>query len=99
TPLAYPQGAPQITSRITVFPPGSETPMHRHPMPLYVFILEGELTQAAEGKEPLRYKAGDAFIETGEWHVGRNESDKPLRLLSVYAGADHLPLSEVKPAA
>lgn len=95
-PLAYPAGTPQITSRITTFPPGAETVTHRHNQPLYGYILEGELTIYPEGQAPRRYKAGDAFMETAGWHVGRNETDKPIRLLAVYAGAVDLPLSEVK---
>lgn len=95
--LAYPQGTPQFTSRITVFAPGSETPVHRHPVPLYAYILEGELTLVAEGQPVRRFKAGEGFMETSQWHVGRNEGDIPVRLLSVYAGAAELPLSEQKP--
>lgn len=94
-PLVYPTGAPQITSRITVFPPGAETPLHRHPTPLYAYILEGELTLMAEGQPVRKFKAGEAFMETNQWHVGRNDGDTPIRLLSVYSGSTDLPLSEL----
>lgn len=94
-PLVYPTGAPQITSRITMFPPGAETPLHRHPQPLYAYILEGELTLMAEGQPVRKFKAGEAFMETSQWHVGRNDGDIPVKLLSVYSGAVDLPLSEL----
>lgn len=95
-PLVYPAGEPQITSRVVEFAPGTETSLHRHPTPLYAYILEGELTLLSEGQPVRRFKAGEAFMETSQWHVGRNETDKPLRLLSVYMGATTLPLSEQK---
>lgn len=95
-PLVYPTGTPQITSRITTFPPGSETVMHRHNQPLYGYLLEGELTIYPEGQEPRRFKAGDAFMETAAWHVGRNEGTVPARLLATYVGAVDLPLSEAR---
>ncbi len=95
-PLAYPAGTPQILSRVTTFPPGAETPLHRHPVPLYGYILEGELTIYPEGGEPKRLKTGDAFMENANWHMGRNETDKPVRLLAVYMGYDGFVLSELK---
>lgn len=93
-PLVYPAGTPEITARITTFPPGAETSMHRHGQPLFGYLLEGELTIYPEGQEPRRFKAGDAFMETAAWHVGRNEGSIPARLLAVYSGAEGLPLSE-----
>lgn len=93
-PLVYPTGTPEITARHVVFPPGSATPLHRHPIPLFAYMLEGELTITTEGEAPRVYKAGDAFMETSGWHIGRNLTDKPARLLSVYSGAVGMPLSE-----
>jgi len=93
-PLVYPTGTPEITARHVIFPPGSATPLHRHPIPLFAYMLEGELTITTEGQAPRIYKAGDAFMETSGWHVGRNLTDKPARLLSVYSGAVGIPLSE-----
>lgn len=95
-PLVYPPGSPLITSRLIEFAPGAEIPLHRHPMPLYAYILEGELTLVSEGQPVRRIKAGEAFMETSQWHLGRNETDKPVRLLSVFMGAADLPLSERK---
>lgn len=95
-PLVYPDGTPQILSRITVFPPHSETSVHRHPVPLYAYILEGQLTITTEGQPPRHYQTGDAFMETAGWHFGRNDGDTPTRLLAVYMGNVDLPLSETK---
>ena len=95
-PLVYPGGTPQILSRITTFPPHSKTAVHRHPMPLYVYMLEGQLTIHTEGQPDRHYKAGDAFMETAAWHYGENPGDTSTRLLAVYVGADGLPLAEAK---
>lgn len=98
-PLVYPGGTAQIISRITTFPPGSKTGLHRHPMPLYAYILEGQLIIQAEGQPARHFKTGDAFMEVAQWHYGVNPGDTPTRLLAVYAGAVDLPLSESKPKA
>lgn len=95
-PLVYPTGEPLITSRVVEIPPGGETGRHRHLVPLFAYILEGELTIHPDDAPPRRFKAGEGFMETAGWHNGRNETDRPVRLLSVYSGAVDVPLS-VKP--
>lgn len=95
-PLVYPSGTAQVLSRITTFPPHSRTGLHRHPMPLYAYILEGQLTIHTEGQPPRHYKTGDAFMETAAWHYGTNPGDTPTKLLAVYMGEVNLPLSESK---
>ncbi|MBY0429740.1 MAG: cupin domain-containing protein [Rhodospirillales bacterium] len=95
-PLVYPSGAAMITSRLVEIPPGTETGRHRHIVPLFAYMLEGELTVISDTSPPRRFKAGEAFMETSEWHNGRNEGKKPVRLISVYSGAVDIPLS-VKP--
>jgi quercetin dioxygenase-like cupin family protein len=97
-PLVYPAGTPLITSRITTFPPHSKTSVHRHLVPLYAYILEGELTIYPEGEAPRVFKKGDAFMETSGWHYGENTTDKPLKLLAVYSGEVGVPLSVRKDA-
>ncbi|WP_413204116.1 cupin domain-containing protein [Rhodospirillum sp. A1_3_36] len=97
-PLVYPTGTPLITSRITTFPPHSKTSVHRHLVPLYAYILEGELTIQPEGEPPRIFKKGDAFMETTGWHYGENKTDKPLKLLAVYAGEVGVPLAVRKDA-
>lgn len=93
-PLVYPPGKPLITARLVELPPGGEIVRHRHPMPLFVYIVEGELTIYGDDLPVRRFKAGDTFMELSVWHRGRNEGNTPMRLLSVYSGAEGLPLSE-----
>ncbi|HYD29322.1 MAG TPA: cupin domain-containing protein [Azospirillaceae bacterium] len=95
-PIEYPAGKPLITSRITEIPPGTETGRHRHPIPLFAYMLEGELTIQPDDQPARVFKAGDAFMELSSWHTGQNKGTVPVRLLAVYAGAEGTPLS-IKP--
>jgi quercetin dioxygenase-like cupin family protein len=97
-PLVYPTGQAMVTARVVEIPVGGETGWHRHPTPLFAYILEGEMTIVPDGAPPKHFKAGEGFMETAGWHNGRNEGDKPVRLLSVYPGAVDVPLSIKKPS-
>ena len=96
-PLVYPAGTPQVTARLVEIPPGGETGRHRHPTLLFAYILEGEVTVTCDNQPTRRFKAGDAFLETADWHNGHNDGARPVRLLAVYLGAEGVPLA-VKPA-
>lgn len=96
-PIVYPTGTPLITARITDIPPGAATPRHRHTIPLFVYMLEGELTLHGEDGSTRLVKQGDAFMEATDWHFGRNEGTATVRLLAVYPGAVGVPLS-IRPA-
>jgi len=92
-PLSYPtDGSPNITAMIVTIAPGEKTQVHKHPVPLFVYILSGEITFKYEGKGTKRFAAGDAFMEAVDWwHKGKNDGDIPARLLIVYIGSDKLP--------
>jgi quercetin dioxygenase-like cupin family protein len=87
--IRYPtNGRAHVTAAIVTLGPGEKTIMHRHGVPLFAHILEGELT-VDYGKHGKRtYRPGDAFMEAMKVpHYGQNEGDKPVRLLAVYMGA------------
>ena len=88
--IVYPQGAPaRITSLIVTMAPGEETGRHKHPVPTYGFILDGELTVIYEGRGPRTYTKGQAFMEAEDvWHNGTNSGTSPARVLVVFMGAD-----------
>lgn len=96
-PIVYPAGKPLITARLTEIKPGVETNHHRHPIPLFAYILQGELTLHDETGGVRKMKAGDAFMESSAWHFGRNEGTETVRLLAVYIGEQGAPLSIAKP--
>ncbi|WP_162276935.1 cupin domain-containing protein [Mucilaginibacter pedocola] len=73
---------------VVTFAPGEASSGHRHPIPTFGYVLEGELESTFEGKV-YRYKAGDTFYEEPDGlHNGtRNVSaDKPARLLAIFIG-------------
>ncbi len=96
-PLAYPSGQPEVTARLIEIKPGVGTNHHRHPVPLFAYILKGELTLHHERGGIRKVKAGDAFMESSDWHFGRNEGRETVRLLAVYIGEQGTPLSVQKP--
>jgi quercetin dioxygenase-like cupin family protein len=86
--FAYPEGRARITAaRITV-PPGATVPLHLHPVPLFAYILQGELIVDYGSRGTRTYRKGDAFVEAFDWsHSGRNGGRGNVIILAVYAGA------------
>ena len=87
-PLAYPPGAPKITAAIVTIPPGGETGWHSHEVPLFVQVLEGEITVDYGGEVVNVYGTGEAMMEAmNRPHQGTNKGSVPVRLLAVYMGS------------
>lgn len=89
-PIQYPTGAPaHVTSSIINIPPGQRTIAHRHGVPLFAYMLQGELTVDYGAKGQRVYRAGEAFMEAMDVeHYGANTGTEPVRILAVYIGAD-----------
>lgn len=80
---------PEVVTSIATFPPGAELPIHKHPYPHYVYVLEGNLTvfNVDTGKSFVA-KQGQFVVETNaNWHYGKNEGAVPVKLLVI----DQLP--------
>ncbi|ASY65002.1 hypothetical protein SJ05684_c35870 [Sinorhizobium sojae CCBAU 05684] len=91
-PIVYPTGTPEVISVIGTLAKDGRTALHEHPVPVYVYVMEGEVELRTEGKEPHRYKAGEAFIETqNRKHQAFNVSDMPSKILVVFIGAQGKP--------
>jgi len=91
-PLNYPDGPSKITALIVTVAPGEETQVHKHPVPLFGYVLSGEIEIEYDGMGTKRFAAGDAFMEAIDWwHKGKNVGDVPARLLIVYMGSEKLP--------
>jgi quercetin dioxygenase-like cupin family protein len=76
---------PDVVTSIATFPPGAELPIHKHPYPHYVYVLEGNLTvfNLDTGKS-FTVKKGDFVVETNaNWHYGKNEGTVPVKLLVI----------------
>ncbi|MDR3472520.1 MAG: cupin domain-containing protein [Devosia sp.] len=86
-PLQYPAGDPKVTGAIVTLPPGGETGWHSHEVPLFGYVLEGELTVDYGSKGVKLYKAGDSWLEAMNWpHNGMNKGQVPVKLIAVYMG-------------
>jgi len=100
-PITYPTQAPaKITSAIVTMLPGEETGWHQHDVPMFGYILEGEVTVDYGGKGKRVYRQGDAVMEAVDTpHNGRNSGTVPARILAVFIGATGIPNTVMLPAA
>lgn len=86
-PIRYPMANPEMISVIGTLEKDGRTPLHMHPVPVYVYILEGEIELRTDGAQPQRYKAGEAFIESqNRKHQAFNVAAGPSKLLVVFVG-------------
>jgi quercetin dioxygenase-like cupin family protein len=95
-PLRYPTAAPaQLTALEITLQPGQQTGWHTHPVPLFGYILEGELTVDYGPKGQRVYRKGDGLAEAmTEAHNGRNLGATPVTILAVFIGEEGVQVSE-----
>ncbi len=98
-PIAYPTQAPaKVTSAIITMQPGEETGWHQHDVPMFCYILEGEVTVDYGAKGTRVYRQGEAIMEAIDVaHDGRNNGAGPARILAVFMGADGVPNTVMLP--
>jgi quercetin dioxygenase-like cupin family protein len=90
--IRFPQGDNQFTAVVAEVAPGGQVGRHMHPVPLFVYMLEGTLSIEMDGHGAHTFSAGQGFAEvTNIWHNGRNLTDKPVRFLIVFAGQKGTP--------
>jgi quercetin dioxygenase-like cupin family protein len=88
-PIAYPTtGKALVTSMIVTLAPGEKTMEHGHGVPLFGYILEGEVTIDYGVHGVRTFKQGQGFLEAMQPHVARNTGAGPVRILAVYMGAE-----------
>jgi quercetin dioxygenase-like cupin family protein len=91
-PIVYPTGKPEIISVIGTLEKDGRTALHEHPVPVYVYVLEGEIELKSEGGDTHRYKVGEAFIETqNRKHQAFNVAEGPSKILAVFVGEEGKP--------
>lgn len=94
--LVYPKtDKPEVVSVIGTLDPGGRTALHQHPVPVYVYIMEGTLEVQTEGKDVRVYKAGEAFLESvGHTHQAFNKTDGLVKVLVVFMGEEGKPTTK-----
>ncbi|AOS83677.1 cupin [Chlorobaculum limnaeum] len=92
-PLSYPQsGKPEVTALIVHMPPGSSTGWHKHPVPVYAWMIEGELTVRTENGVEKRFVKGEPIIEVMNlMHNGTNTGKNIASLVVFYTGVEGVP--------
>ena len=88
--LQYPQtDRPEIESVLIEIAPGGESGRHMHPVPTYVYVLEGTLTVEMDKESPREYAAGSGFLESvNTWHNGKNLGQAPVKALVVFVSEE-----------
>jgi quercetin dioxygenase-like cupin family protein len=84
---SYPIGQPELTVIKAIMPIGMTTPIHKHPNPMAVYVLKGEIEIGDENGNSKQFKQGEVLIPTpDEWHYGRNIGNIPAETITFYAG-------------
>ena len=91
--IRYPTSGPaRVTVSIVTILPGTIAKIHRHPVPLVGYVLEGELTVDYGNQGKKTFRKGDALVEAlNVPHRGMNLGQDIVRILAIYLGADGIP--------
>ena len=82
----------EVTAMTVDLAPGSETGWHKHPVPVYAYVVSGNLSVELEDGKILSFAAGEAIIEVvNTLHNGKNRGNEPVKLAVFYLGAEGTP--------
>jgi quercetin dioxygenase-like cupin family protein len=98
--LAYPvSGDAEVTVVHVEIPAGTQSNWHKHPVPCFAYMLEGELQVEMATGEVRTFKAGEAFAEvTDLLHNGINRTNKTAKLVMFVIGTTGQPYAVRAPA-
>lgn len=97
-PIVYPKGQSEVTALIVEIAPEAETGWHEHPVPVFGYIMEGELELRLATGEVKILHPGEVLPESvGVLHNGRNIGEEPARILVFYMGEVGAKLSVAHP--
>jgi quercetin dioxygenase-like cupin family protein len=93
-PITYPTGTSEIYVEIGTFEKDAQTPLHQHPVPIVVYMLEGELEVRVDGADPHRMLPGQAFVEPQNRNMQAfNVADGPSKVLVITMAAEGEPVT------
>ncbi len=78
-------GSEELTTGVTALQPGAEIRLHSHNCDESVCVLEGTVTFEASGRRHSLSTCDSTFVPKGVPHRFVNESDRPARILWIYA--------------
>ena len=86
--IAYPAGKANVNAMIVTLAPGEKTMLHQHGVPVFIHILEGEVTVDYGAKGTRTFKQGESFLEAMDVaHAGMGSGTVPVKILAVYMGS------------
>ena len=93
-PITYPTGAAEVSSWIATVEQGGQSALHQHPVPIYVYVMEGEFEVQVDGGERIPMPQGQGIMEPQNRNMQVfNVGDGPGKLLVVAMGATGQPIS------
>lgn len=92
--ITYPEtDRAEVTAMTVELAPGAETGWHKHPIPVYAYVITGSLSVELEDGTLLSFGAGDAVIEVvNTFHNGKNSGTEPVQLVVFYLGVEGIPI-------
>jgi quercetin dioxygenase-like cupin family protein len=94
--LHYPMSGPaHITAAIVTLAPGASTALHRHGVPMFAYILDGEITVDYGDRGKPTYRQGDALMEAMDVPHCADAGSSPVRILVVFIGAEGAPMDVI----
>lgn len=86
----FPSGSPLIKAFNIEIAPGKKTDTHQHLVPLYVYVVSGELEVDYGSKGKKVIPAGSSYVEAMNWcHFGKPAGQGPVKIIGVYLGQEN----------
>lgn len=82
--IVYPTDPALITSKIITIPIGAETGEHIHEIPMFGYMMEGQITVDYGDMGLKTFVKGDTLVEAINYtHNGQNTGNTPAKILVV----------------
>ncbi len=83
----------EVTVMTVEIAPGRETGWHLHSVPVYAYVIAGNLTVKMEGGKQYEFNEGQPVIEVMNTpHNGINFGNVPVKLIVFYTGEQGMPI-------
>ena len=99
--MAQAKPAVDMVVRTNDYAPGASTGWHTHPGPVFISVIQGEITFYEVDDPtctPRVVTAGQGYVDTGHGHIGRNETGNPAKDVAVVIAPVGGPFREELPA-
>ena len=84
----------EVTIAKVTIPPGKSTGWHKHTIPVFAYVLKGNLTVEIENKQTKQFPENTTFSEViNTFHNGINNGKVDVVLIAFYMGEKGKPLS------